>query len=68
MCGVAANFAYHYAAPAVDRDELRTIRDQMRARGPDGAELAAVAEYVQRYGIANACRFLWNTNEFMFVD
>jgi hypothetical protein len=27
-----------------------------------------VGEYVQRHGLANACRFLWNTNEFMFVD
>lgn len=36
MCGVAAIFAYHYAAPAVDRAELRTIRDHMIARGPDG--------------------------------
>ncbi len=37
MCGVAAIYAYHDAAGAVDRDELRTIRDRMAARGPDGA-------------------------------
>jgi asparagine synthase (glutamine-hydrolysing) len=37
MCGVAAIFVYHYAASNVDRDELRAIRDHMRARGPDGA-------------------------------
>ena len=36
MCGIAGIFAYHYAAPAVDRDELRAIRDHMTARGPDG--------------------------------
>lgn len=36
MCGVAAIFAYHSAAPAVDRDELRRIRDHMVRRGPDG--------------------------------
>jgi asparagine synthase (glutamine-hydrolysing) len=36
MCGVAGIFAYHYAAVPVDRDELRTIRDHMAARGPDG--------------------------------
>ncbi len=36
MCGIAGIFAYHYAAPPVDRDELRTIRDHMAARGPDG--------------------------------
>jgi asparagine synthase (glutamine-hydrolysing) len=36
MCGVAGIYAYHYAANAVDRDELRRIRDYMAARGPDG--------------------------------
>jgi asparagine synthase (glutamine-hydrolysing) len=36
MCGIAGIFAYHYAAPPLDRDELRTVRDHMVARGPDG--------------------------------
>ena len=36
MCGVAAIFAYHYAVPEVDRDELRHIRDHMASRGPEG--------------------------------
>jgi asparagine synthetase B (glutamine-hydrolysing) len=36
MCGIAGIFAYHYAAPPLDRDELRAIRDHMVARGPDG--------------------------------
>jgi asparagine synthase (glutamine-hydrolysing) len=37
MCGIAALFAYHYAAPLVDRDELLRVRDAMTVRGPDGA-------------------------------
>ena len=37
MCGIAAIFAYHYAATSVDREELLRIRDDMTARGPDGA-------------------------------
>ena len=37
MCGITAIFAYHYASPDVDRDELRRIRDHMVSRGPDGA-------------------------------
>src|SRR5437899_501039 len=37
MCGVAGIFAYHYAAPAVSREEVLRIRDHMAARGPDGA-------------------------------
>lgn len=36
MCGVAAMFGYHYAAPPVDREELSRIRDAMKSRGPDG--------------------------------
>jgi asparagine synthase (glutamine-hydrolysing) len=36
MCGIAGIYAYHYAANAVDRSELRRIRDHMGARGPDG--------------------------------
>jgi asparagine synthase (glutamine-hydrolysing) len=36
VCGIAGIYAYHYAANAVDRAELRRIRDQMAARGPDG--------------------------------
>lgn len=36
MCGIAGIFAYHHAAVPVDRAELRTVRDQMAARGPDG--------------------------------
>ena len=36
MCGIAGIYAYHYAANPVDRMELRKIRDQMAARGPDG--------------------------------
>ena len=37
MCGIAGIYAYHYAATPVDRTELRTIRDHMAARGPDGS-------------------------------
>lgn len=36
MCGIAGIYAYHTAAAPVNRDELRTIRDHMAARGPDG--------------------------------
>ncbi|MBI3316137.1 MAG: asparagine synthase (glutamine-hydrolyzing) [Candidatus Omnitrophica bacterium] len=37
MCGVAALFAYHYAALGVDPEELKTIREHMKVRGPDGS-------------------------------
>ncbi len=37
-------------------------------REPEKTELTAVSQYAQQFGLANACRFLLNTNEFMFVD
>ena len=37
MCGIVAIFAYGAAAPKVQPDELRGIRDRMGRRGPDGA-------------------------------
>jgi asparagine synthase (glutamine-hydrolysing) len=36
MCGIAAVFAYGESAPPVDRDEVRTMRERMYSRGPDG--------------------------------
>ena len=39
MCGVAGIFAYRDIAPLVNRGELLRIREQMAARGPDGADL-----------------------------
>jgi len=35
MCGISALFAYHPAAPPVDRGEVEAITRQMFARGPD---------------------------------
>jgi hypothetical protein len=37
-------------------------------RPPAEDEKRAVMTYTERHGLANACRMLLNTNEFMFVD
>ena len=37
-------------------------------REPRDQELADLAAYAARHGLANACRLLWNTNEFVFID
>jgi hypothetical protein len=37
-------------------------------RLPHDRERRALADYASRHGLANACRILLNTNEFMFVD
>jgi len=37
-------------------------------RAPTAREAQAVAAYAAKHGLANACRVLVNSNEFMFVD
>ncbi|MEX2285923.1 MAG: DUF1549 and DUF1553 domain-containing protein, partial [Planctomycetaceae bacterium] len=37
-------------------------------REPTTSESTAVTAYATQHGLANSCRFLWNSNEFMFVD
>lgn len=37
-------------------------------RDPSDRERAALADFATRYGLANACRLLLNSNEFMFVN
>ncbi|MGY8689503.1 MAG: DUF1553 domain-containing protein, partial [Verrucomicrobiales bacterium] len=37
------------------------------SRGPTDAEANAVATYTKEHGLANACRVLINSNEFLFV-
>jgi hypothetical protein len=37
-------------------------------RAPTAKEAQAVAAYAAKHGLANACRVLLNSNEFMFVD
>ncbi len=40
----------------------------VNCRDASPEELSSVSDYVERFGLANACRLLVNTNEFMFVD
>ena len=42
--------------------------DWLFGRSPDPTELTAVIRYAEMHGLSNACRFLLNSNEFMFVD
>jgi cytochrome c553 len=37
-------------------------------RLPTASERTALAAYIRKHGLANACRLLFNTNEFVFVD
>lgn len=38
------------------------------AREPDQEELSALTAYADQYGLPNACRVIFNMNEFAFVD
>jgi hypothetical protein len=52
-------------------DVTEQIRNAFRlilGRAPTPHESQAVTEYARGYGLANACRVLLNSNEFMFVD
>ena len=53
----------------------QTVQSRVRAlfrkallRDPDTRELNLISEYVDHYGLANACRFLFNSNAFMFIE
>jgi Protein of unknown function (DUF1553)/Protein of unknown function (DUF1549)/Planctomycete cytochrome C len=37
-------------------------------REPHDDERHALAAYATKHGLAHACRLLWNTNEFVFID
>jgi hypothetical protein len=48
--------------------QVTGLYDVLFCRAPTERELAAVEAYAEKHGLANACRFLLNTNEFVFVD
>jgi hypothetical protein len=49
-------------------EQVSMLYREVLCRAPSEEELAIVAAYVEQYGLANACRFLLNTNEFAFVN
>ena len=38
------------------------------ARDPANDELTALVEFAEKYGLASACRLIFNMNEFVFID
>ena len=57
------------------REHMRPLEDQVKAiyltifgRPPAADETQVVCNYVAEFGLANACRMLLNTNEFLFID
>lgn len=54
--------------PGETRDHVVAAFRATLGRDPTAAEQTALAAYAARHGLANACRLLWNTNEFNFID
>jgi mono/diheme cytochrome c family protein len=56
---------------ALEREPARQVESAfVRALGrrPRPDELAAIVAYARKHGLANACRLLFNMNEFLFID
>jgi hypothetical protein len=50
------------------RRQIEAAFELLFSRPPTEAEKEAVGIYARKHGLANACRLLFNTNEFVFVD
>lgn len=48
--------------------QIRSLYLLALGREPTAKEMRALAEYAGKHGLANACRIVLNSNEFMFVD
>jgi hypothetical protein len=69
MVRQAEYFAGRLAAMAADVEgQLEAAYRLALGRPPLAGERAALAEYARRHGLAAACRLLFNTNEFVFID
>ena len=71
--GLMVTMAKHFAAKLdAGGDDLsakvdRAFREAL-ARAPSAEEQANLTAYARQHGLANACRVLFNLNEFAFVD
>jgi len=66
-------YAEHFAkrVEAVSQDRSRQIgfaHEEALGRPPTVAETKRLADFAERHGLANACRLLFNCNEFLFVE
>ena len=66
-------YAEHFAkrVEATSQDCLRQIGfayEEALGRSPTELETKRLADFAERHGLANACRLLFNCNEFLFVD
>jgi hypothetical protein len=61
--------AEHLAAlAAIESDQLEFVVRRLFGRSPTEAERADWSAFIRRHGLANLCRVLVNSSEFLFVD
>jgi hypothetical protein len=66
---LSERFAARLTAAQPDIDgQINLAFRHLLGRPPRVEERELVAAYAKQHGLANACRFLFNTNEFLFVD
>ncbi|MGE5193506.1 MAG: DUF1549 domain-containing protein, partial [Deltaproteobacteria bacterium] len=69
MVRQAEHFADRLGAATPDHDrQIELAYELAFARKPTPAEQRLVREYAAKNGLANACRVILNSNEFLFVD
>jgi uncharacterized protein DUF1553 len=49
-------------------EQVRFVTRRVLCRPPTEAESGAWAAYARKHGLANLCRVLFNSSEFLFID
>ncbi|HYT61878.1 MAG TPA: DUF1549 and DUF1553 domain-containing protein [Haliangiales bacterium] len=69
VANYAGRFAERLESLASTRDEQIALACELAlSRAPTQAELRELAAYAEKHGLANLCRLILNSNEFMFVN
>ena len=69
MLRMAEHFAARVRSLGVDtKERLEAAWRVALCRNPTAAELSLSIDYADRHGLANACRMIFNMNEFVFID
>lgn len=65
----AKAFAAALEKKSADRSkQIAMACERVWGRGPSEPELKAFTEYAAKHGLANLCRVLFNSNEFLYLD
>lgn len=69
MLRMAEHFAARVQSLGVDtKERLKAAWRLALSRNPAAEELSLSIDYANRHGLANACRMIFNMNEFVFID